>query len=1203
MSQRELRAALGPDVSRRVMLQGLGLGLAGVALAPAARATTLGDGADPVWTYKGPSTSLTTGLADLGTGAVFVTERRNMRRAIVGSVTAVDIRTADVLWTRSNPDGVFLEQMFGTLATPTSVFVSSYSGHVWCFDAATGKTRWRVDGITGTDPQEPAFAVAGSTVVYPDLAGTLYARNVADGTLLWSVEVATPKTGAFVTTPLVGVGTVVVVVNDEVHAYGLAEGDLRWKKSVGTVSKRPTIAGGAVCLAEGADSTSSTAKSHLRALALKDGTQTWRVPSGGADGVFSAPTAYNGAVYYADSRGTLHAVDETTGAKLWTTSLGGNLSVGEIIADSGILYLVGDSTKQSTIYAVEIASKGQKVVSYNPPVTTARVVGVESGQCFWSRAASATAGVQVGAVNLADAFQEFFAESQLMVQDYQSTAGGDGYQGSGTTWRSHLQLLDPSGTPRADTSVRVWCEQSTTVVSDGISYSVGPDTPAWLSTDPSGELGLTVSANDPSTSDHALTCPPLYLWGNFMDPGEAMVIYPDHDTYVSLSTVQGSTLSGASDYSGSSLLPGYSSSDSEHLASTIRNTIGGTGESLGATQSAVLTAKPGKRKAKGKPPHAKSSPTSPGLGVNAGAVVSYIAFPDSTTNLVYQSTTGPTDRAYVPGPVDTWTADFATDGTVTFTADPLIDLELEPSELGSIFSDIKDFVKHVVHDGEKIEKMTWKAVKGAYQYIKTAAGNVFKLVIDTVEKAASVVAGIFATIVKDLVKVVEALSYLFDWGDIVSVHDQLSAKVSSGFDDLKDWVGGISTTPIDDWFQTVENGIEAAFDDVRNALSGTTVQSSKSGNGNPQAFYNHAGAKSYTQTRWFTDKVKQNIAKSPAAPTGSVAGAPDLGELVTGLISELGQALETDFGNLPGDLKAVFASLCDLVKDPASAGAAAFSSILGLVEDTVLDTLRFADSVIDIAIEVLADLVDAFIALLTQTIPIPVLSDLYKIVAKRELTLLDLVCLVVAIPTTIIQKAIAAAETGAAEEPTAPGAVVLDENLAYIGALAFYAVMDPFNDMFDSTGASFPALSGSVSALDAVILALSFPTDLATNTGGEYAFWGIQVIPIVLNAVALATKDNPAFEEFPYVSVPVLEFYGLFMTGLSVYLGATDAQFRGKDDLAMIQNIAMSVPYLFKFFLLAGAETQGWIPLVTIDVVCDVASLGLATAEWIVDSS
>jgi outer membrane protein assembly factor BamB len=1201
MSQRELKAALGPDVSRRVMLQGLGLGLAGVALAPAARAATLGDTADPLWSFTGTAQGRVSGMPDLGAGVVFVAEATNMRRSIASAVSAVDIQTAEKLWTRDNNDPEFLDTIFGLFATPTAVFFASFSGHIWCVEPGTGHVRWKVPGAVATRDTGAGFAVAGNTVVHATL-DQLIALDVTTGEQQWAADFPGASSSVAVSTPVIATGAVVVVVDTTVHAFSLAGGSKRWEASVGTVTKQPAVAPGAICIPEGATSASSTAKSHIRALDLTSGEVRWRVPSGGGSGVFSAPTYYNGSLYYADSRGSLHALDAETGATQWSTSLQGDLSVGDVVAESGILYLVGDRTSGSTIYAVDIASQGGQVVSYNPPVQTARVVGVESGQCYWTKTGTSL-GVRLGAVNLAEALQSFFAESQLMVEDYVSSTNASGYQGSGTSWRSHLQLLDPSGTPRARTSIRVWSSEATTVVSEGVSHAVGPDSPAWLSTDASGELGLTVSANDPTTSDHALTCPALYLWGNFMDAGEAMVLYPDHDTYVSLSTVQGSTLSGASDYSGSSLLPGYSSSDSEHLASTIRNTIGGTGESLGATQTAALTAKPGKRKAKGTPPHAKSSPTSPGVGVNAGAAVSYIAFPDSTTNLVYQKTIGPTDRAYVPGPVDTWTADFATDGTVTFTADPLIDLELEPSELGSIFSDIKDFVKHVVHDGEKIEKMTWKAVKGAYQYIKTAAGNVFKLVIDTVEKAASVVAGIFATIVKDLVKVVEALSYLFDWGDIVSVHDQLSAKVSSGFDDLKDWVGGISRTPIDDWFQTVENGIEAAFDDVRNALSGTTVQSSKSGNGNPQAFYNHAGAKSYTQTRWFTDKVKQNIAKSPAAPTGSVAGAPDLGELVTGLISELGQALETDFGNLPGDLKAVFASLCDLVKDPASAGAAAFSSILGLVEDTVLDTLRFADSVIDIAIEVLADLVDAFIALLTQTIPIPVLSDLYKIVAKRELTLLDLVCLVVAIPTTIIQKAIAAAETGAAEEPTAPGAVVLDENLAYIGALAFYAVMDPFNDMFDSTGASFPALSGSVSALDAVILALSFPTDLATNTGGEYAFWGIQVIPIVLNAVALATKDNPAFEEFPYVSVPVLEFYGLFMTGLSVYLGATDAQFRGKDDLAMIQNIAMSVPYLFKFFLLAGAETQGWIPLVTIDVVCDVASLGLATAEWIVDSS
>ena len=62
-----------------------------------------------------------------------------------------------------------------------------------------------------------------------------------------------------------------------------------------------------------------------------------------------------------------------------------------------------------------------------------------------------------------------------------------------------------------------------------------------MQTDASGNLTLAISAFDHGTPAGTpnVACPPLLAWANFMSAGEAIVIYPDHESLGTLANVQG----------------------------------------------------------------------------------------------------------------------------------------------------------------------------------------------------------------------------------------------------------------------------------------------------------------------------------------------------------------------------------------------------------------------------------------------------------------------------------------------------------------------------------------------------------------------------------------------------------------------------------------------------------------------------------------
>ena len=168
----------------------------------------------------------------------------------------------------------------------------------------------------------------------------------------------------------------------------------------------------------------------------------------------------------------------------------------------------------------------------------------------------------------------------------------------------------------------------------------------------------------------------------------------------------------------------------------------------------------------------------------------------------------------MPGAVPTFTVDLST-GQPVFQAGAFD--ESLPAALGSpagagvggIFSDIGHFTDNVINGGEQVAKMAWQFTENAVQTVIHTAESIYNLVITDVEDAVTAVVGFLKTVVADIIKIIQWLSALFNWENILRNHAYIKQALTNPgdpanpgiLDRLATWVaselnGGTDTTTI-----------------------------------------------------------------------------------------------------------------------------------------------------------------------------------------------------------------------------------------------------------------------------------------------------------------------------------------------------------------------------------------------------------------------
>ncbi|KAI9692299.1 MAG: hypothetical protein M1822_006530 [Bathelium mastoideum] len=276
-------------------------------------------------------------------------------------------------------------------------------------------------------------------------------------------------------------------------------------------------------------------------------------------------------------------------------------------------------------------------------------------------------------------------------------------------------------------------------------------------------------------------------------------------------------------------------------------------------------------------------------------------------------------------------------------------------------------------------------VNGYWYMVVEIAGEVWGAVLNCVAAVSDVVEFVFNKIKVVFEDIISWLGAVLGWNDIVRTH-----KVIKNI--IKQHAAMLASS-----FDLMEKSISSAFEEAENQISAwagltgpqTTVgEASLRGDGIPDS--------NNPQSHWAVYHTKNGI-----EGVNIDATVPsEVGDEVKLIVDGLEKILEEEKDNLKEALLRVknevasqFTSLSAIQTLKRLAG------IVGILIAEAAETAIIG--ILDIA----KLLVQAAVSLLEKPIDIPIISPLYKRFAGEDLSILDLMCLIGAIPATIIYKA------------------------------------------------------------------------------------------------------------------------------------------------------------------------------------------------------
>ena len=290
--------------------------------------------------------------------------------------------------------------------------------------------------------------------------------------------------------------------------------------------------------------------------------------------------------------------------------------------------------------------------------------------------------------------------------------------------------------------------------------------------------------------------------------------------------------------------------------------------------------------------------------------------------------------------------------------------------LKKAFDDVKRFFVMVVDD--------------VYHFFLEIGEKLYRFVLDCVNSVIHAIEFIFNKLKVFIEELIKWLGVLFQWGDIVRTHNVLKNVI-------KQYVaysirrGGDIKKNIAEIFKNIEQRLDdwAGLGTLEGDISGISAKTKPvPGQHSPQANYG-------------TTHLKNGLESA----SSNIPHAPDLNDKLKELLSLLEDAIEKEgaifknaFETLRKQVIEQFQqlSLGEIIKR--------LLAILGKI------LVGSAENIIGTALDVMLLIVEGMWKVFDAKLNIPILSWLYKDITGNDLSILDVVCLVMAIPATVVYK-------------------------------------------------------------------------------------------------------------------------------------------------------------------------------------------------------
>jgi hypothetical protein len=296
-------------------------------------------------------------------------------------------------------------------------------------------------------------------------------------------------------------------------------------------------------------------------------------------------------------------------------------------------------------------------------------------------------------------------------------------------------------------------------------------------------------------------------------------------------------------------------------------------------------------------------------------------------------------------------------------------------DLGDLFKWLESGVEAFIDIVEDVATKTWN-------FIAKIAGKVYAAVLDVAEKVVEAAVWLFNQIKTAIEDLIQFLEFLFGFQDILITHRVMKNVLIQWVQESVDSLGGLKTN-ISDVFKALQNDVNKWADIPNfNQTPNSTNASNPPLNGQNSA-----------PAQLGVHHYQGNAGSSSSAFNPAGVGIEIFQDLLNLIDAEEGafsaayQAIQTDIIDQFHTL-----SVTQIIQ-----------KFIAIVVDTLLQT---AENILLAAIDVIIQLSESFMAALTATIDIPVISWLYKELTGDDLSFLDLFCLIAAIPATIVYKII-----------------------------------------------------------------------------------------------------------------------------------------------------------------------------------------------------
>lgn len=551
--------------------------------------------------------------------------------------------------------------------------------------------------------------------------------------------------------------------------------------------------------------------------------------------------------------------------------------------------------------------------------------------------------------------------------------------------------------------VDIWASEQVTITVNEAEHTVDATKPVRLTLPKLGKISISVPAED-------LHCPSLFLHTNLMRPGERHVILPDVEVHKKVVGLKGDALYEARHDLG--LKSSLGRDEIGHVQRALVNIAKTAQHSYNETphgyhhDRAVLPSNM-------EHPHFMLDVSGGGAGyqpLSRDEVLKHIEGARRIDGDIAQNIFSDIGNFFKKAThVVVHTAEAVVHDVIDTTKHVVNDVVDTVDHVGEdlIHGDILEAGKDLVQGGEHLGKdlvhgaaklggdvasgakqlvvVTLKLVDDTVQFVIHHTGFVGKALGWVLEKAGAALG--------------EVVGWLLDkigWGDVILTHDVIMDSINRRLDEFAAYPLELEAKA-DKFFSRLADTFDQ---DVEKALQAMHIEPAT-----PRRTPSSAHSGAVEKVEWLLGKFlhytqsTQPLAMSFAAP-GGTGPADAFSQL---MIDEIG----ADGGKVKAAFGEAFHHLQRLFEDDGHAPEHLLGALIEIVKGVALLGLDILNKILDALLDLVAAVISGFKTLVNKTWEVPFLSDFYSGIAHgRKMSLLSIASLIVAVPTTILSKAL-----------------------------------------------------------------------------------------------------------------------------------------------------------------------------------------------------